>query len=73
MVLGIINQTALHDSTGNRGLRSPTFECEECKQPVLTHKASSYGGPFEHRTRNATSIATKVTIVCKPHDHSTKL
>ena len=41
------------DLAKSRRLPAPTFECEECKQPVIAHKASSSGqAHFEHRDYN---------------------
>jgi hypothetical protein len=41
------------DFAKRRGLPAPTFECEECKQPVIAHKASASGkAHFEHRDYN---------------------
>ena len=37
------------DLAKSRGLPAPTFECEECRQRVIAHKASASGqAHFEH-------------------------
>jgi uncharacterized protein YlaI len=41
------------DFAKSRNQPAPTFECEECKQPVIAHEASTTGqAHFEHREYN---------------------